>query len=204
MDVSSAKTKNPDRWIEGLSDFSRPICIQLREWFFRWEPDLTEAIKWNVLCFTGRKLVCGISGCKKHVSIVFFRGTELLDPNGLFTGGEENTSIRNVRIESPGDIRREPLRKLLRAAVDLDLNPDILPPPPRRREPLEIPGDLAGKLKKNKKAAAAFAAFAPTYQREYIIWVSTAKREETRRRRLAETMAALAAGRKWMDRKGSV
>ncbi len=203
MDVSAAKTKNPDRWIEGLSDFSRPICIQLREWFFRWEPDLAESIKWNVLCFTGRKLVCGISGCKKHVSIVFFRGTELLDPNGLFTGGEENTSIRNVRIESSDQIRREPLRKLLRAAVDLDLNPDILPPPPRKREPLEIPDDFAAALKKNKKAAASFAAFAPTYQREYIIWVSSAKREETRQKRLAESLSALAAGRKWIDRKGA-
>lgn len=201
MNVAPVHSRNPDRWIEGLSDFSRPICVQLRDWFLRWEPDLTESIKWSSLCFSGRKLVCGISGCKKHVSIVFFRGTELLDPSDLFTGGEENSSIRNVRIKSAEEIRREPLRRLLHAAVELDLNPDIVPPSPRRRGPVEVPGILASALKKNKKAAAVFAGFAPTYQREYIYWVTSAKREETQQRRLAETMEALAGGRKWIDRK---
>lgn len=201
MDLSPPKTKNPDLWIEGLPDFSRSLCVRLREWFHRWEPDLTESIKWNVLCFSGRKLVCGISGCKKHAGLVFFRGTELADPAGLFSGGENNTSIQNIRITSLEEFPREALRKLLRAAVNLDLDPDRHPPPPRQREPLPVPDDLAAALAKNKKAAAAFAGFARTYRHEYILWVSTAKREETRRKRLAETMAALERGRKWIDRK---
>lgn len=195
------KSKNPDRWIESISDFSRPICSFLREWIVRWEPDLTESVKWNALCFTGRKLVCGISGCKKHVNIIFFRGTELLDPNGLFTGGEDNSSIRNVRIKSCEEIRREPLRRLLHAAVELDLNPDIIPPSPRRRGPVEVPEILASALKRNKKAAAVFAGLAPTYQREYIYWINSAKRRETVQRRLSETMEALTRGNKWGDRK---
>jgi len=199
--VTFLKSKNPDRWIEGISDFSRPICSFLREWIVRWEPDLTESVKWNALCFTGRKLVCGISGCKKHVSIIFFRGTELLDPNGLFTGGEDNSSIRNVRIKSCEEIRREPLRRLLHAAVELDLNPDIIPPSPRRRGPVEVPEILASALKGNKKAAAVFAGLAPTYQREYIYWINSAKRRETVQRRLSETMEALTRGNKWGDRK---
>lgn len=201
MDLSTPKTRNPDRWLDGLSEFSRPICARLREWVQRWEPDLTESIKWNVLCFSGRKLVCGLSGCKKHVGLVFFRGTELTDSSGLFSGGESNTSIQNIRITSLENFPREALRKLLRAAVNLDLDPDRLPPPPRRREPLPVPDDLAAALARNKKAAAAFAGFARTYRHEYIIWVSTAKREETRRRRIAETLAALEHGRKWIDRK---
>ena len=55
-------------------------------------------------------------------------------------------------------------------------------------------------LKTNKKAAAFFASLAPTYQREYLVWLTTAKREETRAQRLAQTLAALAAGRKWAQR----
>jgi uncharacterized protein YdeI (YjbR/CyaY-like superfamily) len=201
MDLSPPGTKNPDLWLESRPEFSRPICAQLREWFQRWEPDLTESIKWNVLCYTGRKLVCGISGCKKHVGIVFFRGTELSDPAGLFSGGENNTSIQNIRVTSLENFPREALRKLLRAAVNLDLDPDRLPPPPRKREPLPVPDDLAAALVKNKKAAAAFNAFARTYRHEYITWVTSAKREETRQRRLAETIAALEQGRKWIDQK---
>jgi uncharacterized protein YdeI (YjbR/CyaY-like superfamily) len=56
-------------------------------------------------------------------------------------------------------------------------------------------------LRGNRKAAAGFQSFAPTYQREYIVWLTTAKRPETREQRLAQTLAALAAGRKWADRR---
>jgi hypothetical protein len=200
MDCSRAQTKNPDRWIENCPEFARPICAQLREWFVRWEPDLTESIKWNMLCFSGRKLVCGLSGCKRHVGIAFFRGTELPDPAGLFFGGEENTAIQSVRLTSP-DVPKEPLRRLLRAAVNLDLDPDRPPPRTRQRAPWPVPDFFADALKADPKAAAGFASFAPTYQREYLVWLTTAKREETRQKRLTETLAALRDGRKWIDRK---
>jgi uncharacterized protein YdeI (YjbR/CyaY-like superfamily) len=201
MDCSTPRTRNPDLWLESRPEFSRSLCAQLREWIHRWEPDLTESIKWNMLCFTGRKLVCGISGCQKHVALSFFRGVELPDPAGLFWGGENNTSIRSIRLTTLEGFSPEALRKLLRAAVNLDLDPDRPPLPPRRRDPLPMPTELAEALSANRKAAAGFANLAPTYRREYIVWISSAKRDETRRKRLAETIAALGRGLKWIDRK---
>lgn len=56
-------------------------------------------------------------------------------------------------------------------------------------------------LKKNKKAAAFFETLRPTYQREYKVWMSTAKQPETIARRLAETLQALSRGKKWAQRR---
>ena len=56
-------------------------------------------------------------------------------------------------------------------------------------------------MPKNRKAAENFRSFSPTCQREYLVWVSTAKLPETRERRLKETLAALAKGNKWAQRK---
>lgn len=201
MDCSRPASKNPDLWVANCPEFSRPHCETLREWFIRWEPDLVESVKWNMLCFSGRKLICGLSGCKTHVGIAFFRGVELPDPAGLFSGGEDNTSIRSIRITAEVPIRKEPLRKLLRAAVALDADPDRLPPPPRQRAPWPTPDFFRAALEAHPRAAAGFASFSPTAQREYLVWLSTAKRPETREKRLKETLAALAAGRKWADRK---
>ncbi len=201
MNVTPVNSRNPDRWIEGLSDFSRPICIQLRDWVMRWEPDLAESIKWNVLCFTGRKLVCGISGCKKHVNVASFVALSSWIRTISLPAVKKTPRFAMCGSSLPKTSGVNRSGNSVRSAVDLDLNPDILPPPPRQRGPVEVPEILANALKKNKKAAATFANFAPTYQREYIYWVSTAKREETRQRRLAETMAALSAGHKWVDRK---
>lgn len=202
MDCSRAKTHHPDRWLAAAPAFSQPLAEQVREWIHRWEPDLTESIKWNNLCFSGRKLVCGISACQKHLGIFFFRGTELREMTSLFSGGEGNTSIQSFRLTSLDQIAPSEFRRLLHAAVQLDSRPDLPPPPPVKREEWPMPPALAKALKGNAKAAAFFAQLKPTYQREYKVWISTAKRPETIEKRLAETIRALAAGRKWMQRKG--
>jgi len=197
----NARGRTPDTWVDSCPAFSRPICSELRELILRWEPDLTESIKWGSLCFSGHKLVCALGAFQRHASFVFFRGTELPDPAALFHQGEGNTNIRTVRLISLEKVDRAALRRLLHTAVALDARPDIPPLPPRKREPWPMPDFFAQALKANKKAAAGFAALAPTYQREYLVWLTSAKREETRSQRLAQTLTALAAGRKWAQRK---
>ena len=203
MDVSRAKTKDPDEWLEAAPAFSRPLAAELRESFFRWEPDLAESIKWNTLAFTGRKHVCALSPCKKHLSIVFFRGTELHDPARLLSGGETNTNIRSIRVTEPAKLHRDALRKLLHAAVELDAQPDVPRAPQRKREPWPVPDFFAAALKRDRAAAAGFAKLSPSCKREWLVWLTTAKREETRATRLAQTLTALALGRKWIDRKSA-
>ena len=204
MDCNRARTKNPGEWLETCPDFSQPLAEQLVEWIFLWEPDLTEAIKWNNLCFSARKLVCGISACQKHLSIVFFRGTELPDPAKLFNeGGEANTNIRSIRLTSLEGLNRPALRVLLRAAVELDADPAIPPAPKVKRAPWLVPGFFKKALaeKRHARASVNFKSLSPSCQREYLVWLSTAKQPETRERRLKQTLAALTNGRKWIDRK---
>lgn len=202
MDVRRSPTKDPIEWLETGPEFSWPMANQLREWILEWEPDLTESIKWNMLCFSGRKLVCGISACQKHLGVTFFRGTELADPRSLFTpGGENNTNIRGMRFTTLDDFDRGVFRDLLHAAVELDSEPSLPPLPKKKRKPFPMPDHFAKALAKNKVAANFFASLAPTYQREYIVWLTFVKLPETRERRLKETLAALTAGRKWAQRK---
>ena len=203
MDCSRAKTRDPEEWLENAPPFSRPMAMQLREWFLHWEPDLTEAIKWNMLCFSARKLVCGISACQAHLGIAFFRGTELDDPAGLFSGGEGNTNIRSIRLTSVEALNRDALRVLLHAAVALDAQREIPAAPKHKREPWPVPEFFTKALamKKHRAAADGFARLSPSCQREWLVWLTTAKRDETRERRLRGTLAALAHGRKWIERK---
>lgn len=204
MDCSRARARIPSEWLELCPDFSKPLAEQLTDWILTWEPDLRESIKWNMLCFSGRKLVCGISACKHHLGITFFRGTELPDPARLFTGGgENNTNIRSIRLTSLDGLNRPAFRALLRSAVELDSDPMISPVPKVKRKPWPVPAFFKKALaeKRHKRAAAAFKNLSPSCQREYLVWLTTARREETRQRRLQETLVALAAGRKWDQRK---
>ncbi len=64
-----------------------------------------------------------------------------------------------------------------------------------RKEPAALPPIQEKKLRANKKAAAFFDAQAPWYQRTALHWVISAKREETRERRLLTLIADSAAHR---------
>ncbi|MBV9128678.1 MAG: YdeI/OmpD-associated family protein [Verrucomicrobia bacterium] len=199
-----SRHKNPDAWLADAPEFSRPICAALREWIVAWEPDLAQAIKWNILMFCGRKMVCGLGAFKQHANLMIFRGAELPDPAGLFAPREDDALMRKLRLDATHPLEsvdRKALRAILRAAVLLDAEP-ALPEPPRTSRPRTPPPDfLALELQKNPRASAYFAALPPSAQREYIRWLTDAKRPETRERRLAETLAALAAGRRWENRK---
>ena len=201
MDCSRARTRDPLEWIQTSPDFSWPLAERVREWFLEWEPDLTEAIKWNMLCFSGRKLVCGLSACKAHLGVTFFRGTELPDPKGLLRPSPDASNILSLRITDLAQVNRSALRALLHAAVELDGDPEAPPPVRAKRPELPVPEVLAAALKKNRAAAAGFRDLSASCRREYIVWISHAVRPETRERRLAETLAALVRGKRWENRK---
>ncbi len=203
MDCARSKTRDPETWLDHAPECSQPMARQVRDWILRWEPDLAESIKWNMICFSGRKLVCAISACRKHLGIAFFRGTELrgMMPADPFTGDEGNTSIQSIKVTAADQLNAAQLRRLLHAAVALDADESVKPPPPKKKAEWPMPDALAKALKKNKTAAANYEAFKKTYQREYKVWVSTAKQPETIQKRVDETVRALAKGLKWIDRK---
>ncbi|HEX9698043.1 MAG TPA: YdeI/OmpD-associated family protein [Acidobacteriota bacterium] len=68
--------------------------------------------------------------------------------------------------------------------------------PDRPAIDLSMPADLAARLRRNKAARTFFEGLAPSYRRQFIGWIVTAKRDETRRRRLDETLELLARGEK--------
>lgn len=61
---------------------------------------------------------------------------------------------------------------------------------------MEIPPDLATALRKNSRALRNFEAFAPSIRRGFLYWVLSAKRPETRAKRIAETVRRAALNQK--------
>jgi uncharacterized protein YdeI (YjbR/CyaY-like superfamily) len=60
----------------------------------------------------------------------------------------------------------------------------------------ELPAYLAKALKTNAKAWQFFQGLARSYRRDFVVWIHTAKRPETRERRIRESIALLVAGKK--------
>lgn len=91
-----------------------------------------------------------------------------------------------------------PARKEIREAADLadgkratvQLELDTVP------RTVEVPRDLAVALSADARARATFDGLAFSHRKEYVAWITGAKREETRAARVARTVAALLAGKR--------
>lgn len=62
----------------------------------------------------------------------------------------------------------------------------------QREDATRVPAELEAALAKDKRARQNFEKLAPSYRKQFIYWVASAKREETRHRRVAEAVALLA------------
>jgi Bacteriocin-protection, YdeI or OmpD-Associated/Domain of unknown function (DUF1905) len=91
-----------------------------------------------------------------------------------------------------------PVRRELREAAGVAAGDAVVVELEADEQPRSVdpPADLAGALAADPEAGVAFAGLSFTHQREYVEWVTGAKREETRRRRVEQAVAMLRDGRR--------
>ena len=161
-------------------------------------PEAEETLKWSSPTFVYRgKIMCGMTAFKGHCVFGFWHvGMEAeLGPDG----GKADTAMGSLgRITSLDDLPsdRAMLRYIRKAAKLNESDAPSRPRPARRpAAPLAVPEDLAAALKKNKAAAANFEKFSPSARKEYIEWITEAKRDETRQKRLSTAIEWLAEGK---------
>ncbi len=186
-----------DAYIAKSAPFSRPILKKIRSLFHKACPQIEESIKWGFPHFEFQGVVAGMAAFKQHVRFGFWKGRLLGDPHKLFAVMGK-TAMNMSRLT---DVAELPSDKILldyiRAAVALNEQGVKLPArkKPVRKKLLVVPDDLARALISNKRARVTFEGFSPSHRREYVEWITEAKRAETRAQRLATTLEWLAQGK---------
>ncbi len=182
-----------DAYIAKAADFAQPILTEFREIVHAACPDCEEAIKWSSPSFMYKGLLCGMDAFKEHAVFGFWKGALGVDDQAKTVHPTRMT----IRITKLFDL---PPRKVLigyiKQAMALnDAGVKMTRPPRGTAKPVVVPKDLAAALAKNKKAQAAFERFPPSHKREYVEWITEAKREETRNRRLRIALRQIAEGK---------
>lgn len=188
-----------DAYLERAAPFAQPILRHLRTQVHRACPEVQETIKWGMPFFQwqGRNLV-HMAGFKAHCALGLWLGDAVLRPDADYS------AMGNFgRISALADLPAEAeLQRLLisgRQAIEQgQVTPHASPhaPKPARRPPPTAPADLAAALASLPAAAACFTRLPPSQQREYIDWLASAKRSQTRARRLAQALDKLGAGQR--------
>ena len=188
-----------DAYIAEREPFARPILEYVRALVHEACPEVRESIKWSFAAFEYRGLLCSMAAFQRHASFGFWKHALLRERVPGLSEPAEKAMGSFGRLASIRDLPpRRTLLKLVREAMKLNEEGVARPVRTAVRKPAAVrpPAWFLARLRANRRALATWKAFAPSHRRDYLEWVTEAKTEATRERRLATTLEGLAAGKR--------
>ena len=185
-----------DAYIAAAAPFAQPILKHLRKVVHTGCPEVQETVKWSMPHFDYKGIMCGMAAHKQHCSFGFWREAELALPNARTSSDGMGQFGRITSLSDlPDD---ETLIGYVRRARELrDSGVKKPAEAKRKKEPaaLEVPDYFTVALRNNRKAQQTFDKFSYSHRKEYIEWVTSAKRDQTRELRLATAIEWMAEGK---------
>jgi uncharacterized protein YdeI (YjbR/CyaY-like superfamily) len=184
------KDKRVDAYIEKALPFAKPILKKLRELIHKGNPEVEETIKWGMPFFDYKGPFCNFASFKEHATFGFWKYKLIKDPKGYLQ------DVSNKGGDAMGNLGRiTSLKDLPPDKVIIDfvkqakkLNDEGIKLPTKTKTPkaeLIIPDYFIKSLKKSKKAFETFNNFSYSHKKEYLEWITEAKMEATRDKRIA-------------------
>jgi len=187
-----AKDKRVDAYIDQAPDFAKPILTRIRETVHEACPECEETLKWGHPSFMYHGIMCGMASFKSYCAFHFWKGSLIVaDAKGDQAWGQLG------KLSKVSDL---PPKKVLTGYIKkaMELNELGTKPPKRAPKPkkdLVMPEPFMAAITKSKKALATYQGFSPSHQREYVEWITDAKGEDTRARRIAQAVEWMAEGK---------
>jgi len=189
-----------DTYIAKAQPFAQPILKHLRKLIHEGCPEVEETIKWGMPSFDYKGAFCSMAAFKQHAVFGFWKGTLIKDKHNFLQeranqGGEAMGNMGRVTSikDLPPD---EVIVDFVKQAKKLNDDGVKLPARPKKaKAELVVPDYFISALKRSKKAWAVFETFSPSHKREYVEWVTEAKTESTREKRMETALEWIAEGK---------
>ena len=173
--------KSVEEYIENQEKYGESLQL-LRELMLSTE--MMETVKWGMPTYTvNNKNVLGISAFNKYFGIWFFNGVFLSDPHNILLNAQEGKTkaLRQLRFSKIEEINKNIILDYINEAIEnqkkgLEIKPV--------KKALVIPKELASKLAENKKLSKIFESLSSGKKKEFSEYISEAKREDTKIKRL--------------------
>ncbi|MCA6066935.1 YdeI/OmpD-associated family protein [Chryseobacterium sp. RG1] len=186
-----------DEYIEKSQDFAQPILKHIREIVHEICPDTEETIKWKFPTFMYKgKILCSMVSFKQYCSLGFWLHDEMKTLKNIETDVEKTNMFSLGKITKIGDLPSKPLLKemILEAMELTDKGVTLKKASPSKTE-TEVPDYFQNALQQNKKASEIFIKGSPSFRKEYINWLTEAKTEATRNKRMEQAIEWISEGK---------
>ncbi|MFV8467140.1 YdeI/OmpD-associated family protein [Flavobacterium sp. LB1P62] len=146
--------------------------------------ELIATTKWGGCVYVlNGKNVLGIGGFKKYFTIWFFNGVFLKDEKQVLVYAQEGVtkSLRQWRFSSKDEVDEVAVLNYIHEAIENNNQGKNLKPEKGKSIVSQL---LQKELEADVNLAEAFLKFSPYKQYEFLEYIETAKREETKRSRI--------------------
>ena len=187
--------KRIDAYIEKSAEFAQPVMVHLRELIHKACPEVSETLKWSMPSFEYKGLLCGFAAFKQHCTFGFWKQS-LMETDAF---PKNKTAMGSFgRITSLKDLPSDKVMLgLIHQAMELnEKGIKVQKKTAPSKKELVVPEILTKALSKNKAAKTTFESFPYSCKKEYVEWITEAKTEPTRDKRLATTIEWLAEGKR--------
>lgn len=184
-----------DAYIERSKDFAKPILNHIRELVHDACPEVVETMKWSFPHFDYKGMMCSMAAFKEHCTFGFWKQS-LLEASAF---PAEKTAMGSFgRLRSAADLPGgKTMKKLIADAMKLnDEGIKVKKAVSREKKELVVPDVLLEALARDDKAAETFNNFPYSCKKEYVEWITEAKTDSTRDKRLATTIEWLGEGKR--------
>jgi uncharacterized protein YdeI (YjbR/CyaY-like superfamily) len=186
-------TKDPriDAYIRNAPQFAKLILIHLRALAHEACPQVEETLKWRMPHFSHKGILFGMAAFKEHCAVHFWKG-KLILKDDVRIGGFGNLGKIVAVSELPNE---KLLLRYIKKAVALNECGVGKPVAKTAKTRLVVPTYFRAALNQNKRAQATFDNFSYSHKKEYGTWITDAKREETREKRIKTALQWLSQGK---------
>lgn len=107
-----------DVYIDALPDWQQAICREVRDLVHAADPEVTETIKrTNRPYFVLQGNIAALLAAKDHVNVFLYDGAIVPDPDGIITGGHDNTTARTVAVRQGETIKAPALTAMVKHII---------------------------------------------------------------------------------------
>lgn len=183
-DAMANRDPRIDAYIQKSPEYAKPILDYFRDIVHSAVPGVEEKIRWSAPSFDYEGPLCGMAAFKSYCAFHFWKAPLL--------GTEEIGRVASIEDLPP---KKELVATVKKAARLNEQGVKVTRPKKSPKPEAKTPPDLTAALKKNTKASAAFQNFSPSHRREYVEWITGAKSDETRKRRVEQAIEWIAEGK---------
>lgn len=192
------RAKNHDEYISTAAPFAQEILKHLRSLVLQACPQVEETIKWGFPHFEYRgAILCSMAAFRQHCAFGFRLGKEIADPDGRLEVNNKSGMGNFGQLQSVKDLPSDDrIIFYIREAMLLnEKGIKVSKSTQGGQNEMIVPEYLAKAIAENERVRNVFDNFSPGKRKEYVEWITSAKTEETRMKRLDQALEWISEGK---------